>query len=167
MTDMTARFALPFIQPGQAQKEMTHNEALASIDIALHAGVVAAGIDVPPASPAPGACWIVGDSPVGAWSGHARMLAGWSDGGWRFVPPCEGMTAWVAADARRLLFRNGSWAVGPVAADILTVGGHAMLGAPVAAIAGPAGGATVDAEGRSTIAAILSALRHHGLMIGA
>jgi hypothetical protein len=29
MADTTPRFALPFILPGQAQKELFHNEALA------------------------------------------------------------------------------------------------------------------------------------------
>jgi hypothetical protein len=33
----TARFALPLIAPGQAQKEVYHNEALTAVDAALHA----------------------------------------------------------------------------------------------------------------------------------
>ena len=39
MTETSARFALPFILPGQAQKELYHNEALAAIDAALHPAV--------------------------------------------------------------------------------------------------------------------------------
>lgn len=34
MTDTSARFALPLILPGQAQKEIFHNEALALLDAA-------------------------------------------------------------------------------------------------------------------------------------
>lgn len=35
MSDATARFAFPLIAPGQAQKELFHNEALARVDALL------------------------------------------------------------------------------------------------------------------------------------
>lgn len=164
MTDTTARFALPFIIPGQAQKEMTHNEALATIDIALQACVVAAGSNTPPANPTPGACWILGDAPAGVWSGHARALAGWTGGGWRFVAAREGMSVWVAAEARRLTYVGGNWVTGRLEGETLTLGGRAMLAAPAAAIPDPAGGGTIDEGARVAVRAILSALRHHGLL---
>ncbi|MEG8028176.1 DUF2793 domain-containing protein [Sphingomonas aerolata] len=73
MTDETsARTGLPLLQPGQAQKEMGHNEALALIDLLLQPTVVTVGLNVPPAAPAPGACWIVGAAPTGDWGGMRR-----------------------------------------------------------------------------------------------
>ena len=39
MSDRTARLGLPFILPGQAQKELFHNEALTLVDAALHPAV--------------------------------------------------------------------------------------------------------------------------------
>ena len=33
--ETTARLTLPFLQSGQAQKELTHNEALTLLDIAV------------------------------------------------------------------------------------------------------------------------------------
>ena len=65
----TARFALPLLHAGQAQKELFHNEALVLADGLLQPCVEALGLDTPPPSPAPGQCWIVGDSPTGAWAG--------------------------------------------------------------------------------------------------
>lgn len=39
-----------------------------------------------------------------------------------------------------------------------------VVGGQMAAIAGPTGGSVIDAELRSTVAAILEALRGHGLI---
>lgn len=46
----------------------------------------------------------------------------------------------------------------------LIIGGVAVVGARGAAIASPAGGSTVDAESRTCLQSILSALRTHGLI---
>ena len=81
----TARLAMPLIQPGQAQKELYHNEALLVADAAVQASVAAVGLDAPPANPAAGACWIVGSAPTGAWAGRAQALAAFTATGWRFI----------------------------------------------------------------------------------
>ena len=69
----TARFALPLIAPGQAQKEVYHNEALAAIDAALHACVTEAPRADPPAEPDEGESWIVAADATGAWEGAGRF----------------------------------------------------------------------------------------------
>ncbi len=143
MTDTTARLALPLIAPGQAQKEMTHNEALTMIDIALNPSVVAIGLDVPPAAPVAGQCWIVGASPSGAWTGQARAIAGWTAGGWRFVVPRAGTVATLAETGRRAMFLSGEWRTDTAPPPV----------------ADPAGGNVVDVQARSAIAQLLSALR--------
>lgn len=106
--DRTARLALALLQPGQAQKEMTHNEALAILDLVVQARAVAAGLQNPPEAPELGACWIVGDAPGGAWTGCAGMLAGWTSGGWRFVTPIDGMQIWLNEAGEFLQFSNGA-----------------------------------------------------------
>ena len=54
--------------------------------------------------------------------------------------------------------------MGEVRCSSVTVGGVQVLGSPAAPIAAPAGGRSVDAEARSAIQEILSALRAHGLV---
>ena len=164
MSDATARFALPFIASGQAQKEVFHNEALARIDALLQASVEVVSLDEPPASPATGQCWIVGGTPIGAWAGQALALAAWSDGGWRFVAPRIGMTAWSIADDVPLRFDGTTWQLGEIAARRLVVGGTQVVVGQQPAIADPIGGSATDAEGRTAISAMLAALRHHGLI---
>ncbi len=85
--DTTSRLALPLLQPGQAQKETTHNEALTLLDLAVQASVLAVGTNVPPVAPTVGNGWIIGVAPTGAWTGQARAIAGWTSGGWRFLVP--------------------------------------------------------------------------------
>lgn len=164
MSDVTARLALPFIAPGQAQKEIFHNEALVRIDAALHAVAQSIGDDDPPASPQPGQCWIVGAAPSGAWAGEADALAAWSDGGWRFIAPVPGMTVWLARVGLPAWFDGAAWQIGIIVADRLLVGGVQVVSARRPAIADPAGGTTIDSESRGALNAVLGALRGHGLI---
>ena len=143
MTETTARLALPMIVPGQAQKDMTHNEALAMLDLIAHPCVEAIGTAEPPSSPALGDCWIVGASPTGAWTGHAGAIAGWTAGGWRFVTPRNGVVVRIGTSERRAAFFGGTWHVDAVTAPI----------------ADPAGGNVIDVQARSSIGQILTALR--------
>lgn len=165
MTDeSTARLALPLLQAGQAQKELSHNEALTLLDLATLAVVSAVGRDDPPPEPAAGACWIVGTAPGGAWTGQPRALAGWTPGGWRFVAAREGMAVWSIADAAEARFSAGAWTIGVLSATRLSIAGVQVVGARRAGIAGPSGGGVVDVEARAALANVLAALRGHGLI---
>ena len=98
MVSVTPRLSLPLLHAGQAQKEIDHNEALALIDLALHASVEAVGVNEPPEEPTEGQCWIVGSAPIGAWEGYYNALAGWTAGGWRFLVPRFGMAVTCRED---------------------------------------------------------------------
>ncbi|WP_343520273.1 DUF2793 domain-containing protein [Sphingomonas sp.] len=124
----------------------------------------ARGLDAPPAAPVPGQCWIVGDSPAGAWAGSAGALALWTVGGWRFAAPREGMAVWIAEEGLVARHVSGAWRVGAVAAAQLVIDGEQVVGPREAAIDEPDGGDVVDGEARAAIEAILQALRAHGLI---
>ena len=126
--------------------------------------MITAGSDVPPANPAAGEGWIVGDAPVGDWAGNARAIAGWTDGGWRFVAPRAGMRVWSAADGCDLRFVDGGWIAGELRAARILVAGVQVVTGQQPAIDAPNGGATVDIEARAAIAALLDTLRSHGLI---
>ncbi len=141
----TARLALPLIAPGQAQKELTHNEALTLIDAVVQATVQAVGVDTPPAAPGEGAAWIVGAAPTGTWATHADALAAWTAGGWRFVAAREGLAVWDAGGATVARYRGGAWR-------------------QATAVAAPAGGNVIDTEARAALVALLSVLRGQGIL---
>jgi hypothetical protein len=164
MVNTTARWALPLLHAGQAQKELDHNEALALIDLALHACVEAIGVDVPPSAPVDGQCWIVGAEPVGDWAGQALALAGWTAGGWRFVGPRDGMVVACREGGVIARFGNGEWVAGAVHTTGVFVGGTRVLTTQQPAIADATNGTNVDSAARATLSLVLEALRSHGLI---
>ena len=157
------RLKMPLLAAAQAQKEMTHNEALALADIAVQAVVQAVAPATVPSSPTAGQCWIVGSSPAGAWAGRAGHVAAWTAGGWRFVAPFEGMQAWSIADG--MMARRGAtgWVVGAQTASTLSVNGNQVVTSRQPRVAPPTGGPTIDSQARVAIAAIIAGLETHGL----
>jgi hypothetical protein len=164
MADTTPRFALPFILPGQAQKELFHNEALARIDLALHPAVEGAPLEAPPAGPAEGQCWIVAPPGSGDWEGREGLLAMWSEGGWRFLAPAPGLVAWNKAAGLPLLWDGSLWREGALVCAGLLVNGVQVVGARQAAVPSPSGGTIIDEEARTAINALTAALMSHGLI---
>lgn len=162
--DPTPRFALPVLQPGQAQKELYHNEALALIDLGLHPCVIAMGVDTPPSAPILGACWIIGTAPTGVWAAAANYLAGWTAGGWRFVAPQDGMTVWSLQDGVYARFAAGNWTIGEAHYARLLIDSVQVIGPQQPSIANPVGGSVIDGEARASIATIIDALATHGLI---
>ena len=110
--DETARFALPQLAPGQAQKEWAHNEALQRIDLMLCPAIDGAAMTTPPGSPVAGACYLVGTGATGAWAGRDAMLAGFTEGGWRFIAPIEGMRMLDRVSGQLVVRRGGAWEAG-------------------------------------------------------
>lgn len=109
MSSTTLRNALPLLAANQAQKHVTHNEALLAIDTLLHLSVVSADVNTPLPAPNEGEAVIIGTAPSGGFSGHAGKLAVWRDGAWRIFAPAEGWLAHVAADNRMLLRAGNAW----------------------------------------------------------
>jgi len=160
----SARLALPFLAAGQAQKELTHNEALALVDIGIGAAVKSAGVETPPSIPVIGECWILGDAPTGAWADRAGALACWTESGWRFLAGREGMVVWVQDQQLWAVREASGWTIGAARAARVMVNDLQVLGAREAAVMPPTGGSVVDAEARSAITAILDRLIAHGLI---
>jgi hypothetical protein len=160
----TPRFSLPFLDVGQTNKELTHNEALQTLDILVGALVESPPLADPPGAPLVGSAYIVAANPSGAWAGMAQSIAAWTSGGWRFVKPAEGLMVFVRSAGLFALFRQNTWEQGISRAAALVIADQQVVGPRAAAIAGPSGGTIVDQEARGTIAAILGALRQHGLI---
>ncbi len=107
MSEASPRLGLPMIQPAQAQKHVTHNEALQQLDLLVQLSVEAFEALDPPTNPQEGRIWALGATPGGDWAGQGGKLAAWLSGGWVFVTPRAG---WRAAQGSALrIFVQDQW----------------------------------------------------------
>jgi hypothetical protein len=105
----TANLGMPFIEGSQAQKHITHNEALRILDGVIQIGVLDTALTAPPSSPTEGARYIVAASATGDWADHDDTIATFEDGAWRFLMPKLGWCAWSAADEAIFVFDGTVW----------------------------------------------------------
>lgn len=142
----TGRHKLPMLSVSQAQKEVTHNEALVRIDALLHIAVEDELATPPnPADTDVGKCWLVAAAANGVWAGRSGNLAIWVGGGWRFCHGTEGMRIrFLLSDTDRI-WSGGTWVSAP-------------------SIANASGGTVIDSELRSVVNALLGHLRSTGVL---
>ena len=108
MTD-TANLALPCIEGSQAQKHVTHNDALRILDTLVQLAVLDRDLAAPPGAPGEGERWIVKAGATGLWAGHDNAVAAWQDGGWQYSTPQLGWIAFVADEGTLLVWNGTAW----------------------------------------------------------
>jgi len=108
MTD-TANLALPLMEAAQAQKHVTHNEALAQLDACVQAAVIARGVAAPPDAPVRGARYLVAPAGAGVFAGHVDEIAYRDEAGWRFAKPQAGWIVWSQAEGAHFVYADGGW----------------------------------------------------------
>lgn len=106
---VTANLALPLIEASQAQKHVTHNEALRMLDAAIQVAVQDLNRTVPPAGPAEGQRHIVAAGAAGAWAGQAQAIATFQNAAWAFLTPRAGWCVWSILDAVLFVFDGAAW----------------------------------------------------------
>lgn len=109
MSSQSPILSLPYIQPAQAQKHVTHNEALRQLDTLVQLAVVDATLTVPPVSPPPEARYIVGTGATGDWAGQDNAVALFADGAWVFYTPVAGWRADVLSTSGTMRFDGTTW----------------------------------------------------------
>ncbi len=100
---------LPYIDAAQAQKHVTHNEALQLLDALVHLSVSARNQATPPSSPTNGQRFLVGAGASGAFSGKAGQVAAFLAGAWVFLAPHAGWRVFVEAEKLLLIYDGAPW----------------------------------------------------------
>ena len=109
MSESTSNLALPYILSAQAQKHVTHNEALRHLDALVHLSVVSKTQATPPTDPPDGDRYIVASGATDAWTGQENAIAAFQDGAWAFHQPKPGWLAWIQDQARQEIFDGAAW----------------------------------------------------------
>ena len=147
MTNISPNLSLPYLMPAQAQKHVTHNEALQRLDILVQLRVQAFGATQPPTDPEEGTVFATGAGAAGDWSGQEDMLAAYSNGGWEYFTPRDGWRATLVATGAQYVRTAGTWAA--VAPDMDNLEGVGI-------------GAAADATNRLSVTAEATLLSHEG-----
>lgn len=140
--DRSARFGLPFLFPGQVQREFYVNESLARIDMLLHPAIEGE-VSTPPSAPLAGQIYLVSSGSDPAWSDKEGHLACWDGQQWSFVAPRLGMQVFDLSQSHYRRF-DGSWLAQTAPAE-------------------PEGGSVVDTEARGAIMQLIEALKRAGI----
>lgn len=134
----TPHIGLPYIVQGQAQKEVTHNQALNVLDGVVQLSAKNRTTTTPPGSPVEGDRWIVGTGATGAWAGKDGQIALWTDASWKFIPPLAGWVCFIE-DEGLAVYAGGAWQT----VSVLTANG-ASIGLNIAEQEVVLAGASVD-----------------------
>ncbi|NDW01323.1 DUF2793 domain-containing protein [Salipiger sp. PrR002] len=149
MSELSANLSLPFLAPAQAQKHVTHNEALTLLDAVVQLAVLSRSMAAPPAAPETGARYILPAGASGGWAGlEAGALALWDGTAWRVFGPGAGWRVFVLDEAVELVWRGGDWQAMPLPPQ----GQTGLLGV----------NAAPDMTNRLSVAAAASLLSHEG-----
>ena len=118
MSDITPHLLLPYILAAQAQKHVTHNEAMRLLDAVVQLSVLDRDLTAPPASPADGDRYIVASGATGLWAGWDLNVTTWVDGVWMRLVPRPGWLAWIADETVAAVWTGTIWKLIGVPQDV-------------------------------------------------
>ncbi len=150
--DQTPVLSLPYIAPSQAQKHVTHNEALRLLDILVQLAVISRTKAAPPGTPTTGDRYIVAAGGTGDWAGHDGKIAIRETTGWAFIAPVTGLVAYVTGDATLIVHNGTGWV--PVPANLTPPDLQNLSGVGV--------NATPDTTNRLSVSAPATLFNHEG-----
>ncbi len=108
----TSNLGLPLLQPAQAQKHVTVNEALAILDGVACLNLKSVTVANPPTSPADGDSYFLPAGATNGWFGQDGAVAVFSNGGWLFVTPKIGWRGWIEDVGQHAIFDGLAWRLG-------------------------------------------------------
>jgi len=105
----TSQLRLPLLQPAQAQKHVTVNEALVRLDGLTHLTLGSVTLTTPPPGAEDGQAYGVPAGGVNDWGGRTGEIAIFSNGGWVFVTPQAGWRAHIVDVGKSAMFDGNGW----------------------------------------------------------
>ncbi|WP_374829918.1 DUF2793 domain-containing protein [Paenochrobactrum pullorum] len=147
--EQTNHLKLPYILPSQAQKHVTHNEALRILDAIVQLAVIARDYTHPDPAAEEGDRYIVPDDAGGDWALQTQKIAAFTDGSWYYFTPQTGWLCYVKNESNMLVFNGNDWQELTGSSDISSV---EMLGIH----------ASADETNRLTVSSEATLFNHAG-----
>jgi len=105
----TARLDLPFLQAGQALKNITHNEALQRLDSGLYLSCSNMDANSLPGNPAEDLVVLISQSPDITLLDRVGQIAVFTTSGWVWFTPKPGWSLWDETEQTLRIFNGKSW----------------------------------------------------------
>ena len=110
MSSATTKLGLPYIASGQAQKYITHNEALTRLDRLLFISCRSATQTSPPPSSGLEDLYLVPhEAAEGVWQNHSNSIASWNGEDWQYQAPFKGWLIFVEDVSSILVYDGNQW----------------------------------------------------------
>ena len=148
MSQTLPNLGLPVMQPSQAQKHVTHNEALNVLDTVTQLCVLDSTLTTPPLAQR-GDRYLVPNGGVDAWENHEGALALFDGNVWLFVTAQVGWLAFDQSRGRYLHIEGGGWVELPQQTELANLQNVGI-------------NSTADATNRLSISAPASLYSHEG-----
>ena len=107
--DKSENLAIPYIMSNQAQKHVTHNEAIRYLDALVQISIASRELNSPPNQMDTGTRYIVASNASGEWTNKENQIAAFQDGAWAFYEPKSGWLAWSVEENLILVFKDNDW----------------------------------------------------------
>lgn len=105
----TPKNTLPYIAASQAQKHVTHNDALRMLDTLVQLTVLQDDLASPPAAPQNGDSYILPAAASGEWAGQDQAIAVYEENAWTYYTPKAGWCVWVEDLNSAQVFNGTEW----------------------------------------------------------
>jgi len=109
MPEESPVLGLPYIQPAQAQKHVTHNEAITVLEAVMQLSVKDHTLTTPPSGAERGDRYLIPAGAGGVWGSDAGDVAVWNGSSWTFVSPQRGWQAFSEMGDLSIRFDGAVW----------------------------------------------------------
>ena len=148
MSQILPNLNLPLMQASQAQKHVTHNEALNILDTVAQLSVLSSSVSMPPAAVV-GDRYLIPADGTGVWVGQENAIAVFDGNVWLFFAPKVGWMAFDQSKDAYLYFNGAGWDALPNDSELTNLQSVGI-------------NTTADATNRLSISAPATLLSHEG-----
>ncbi|MEX2482539.1 MAG: DUF2793 domain-containing protein [Gammaproteobacteria bacterium] len=113
----TTNLMLPLLAAAQAQKHVTHNDAIQRLDAMVQLSAKDRHLTSPPGSPSDGDRYIPASGATGDWQDWDLNIAWYVDGVWTKLVPRGGWIAYVEDESLALIHDGSNWTRLPAASE--------------------------------------------------